>query len=250
MDSVRILNIDILNISEPEFLQKLDRGIVYTPNIDHLIKLQKDEEFYNAYKSADWLICDSRVLQKASKLLRQPLREAIPGSSFFQSFCLCHKDNPDCKIFLLGAKEGVALKAQKEINARIGREIIVGAHSPSFGFEKNESECKEIVDIVNNSGANVLLVGVGAPKQEKWIAKYHSQLPNVKIFLALGATIDFEAKTLKRAPKIWQKLCIEWLYRFLCEPKRLFRRYFIEDISFIWLFSKQLLGKYKNPFDK
>ena len=69
----------------------------------------------------------------------------------------------------MGAKEGVAQKAMEEINQRVGRQIVVGAHSPSFGFEKNEDECKELIDIVNKSGANVLLVGVGAPKQEKWI---------------------------------------------------------------------------------
>lgn len=150
--------------------------------------------------------------------------------------------------FLLGAAEGIAQKAMVNINRKIGRQIVIGAHSPSFGFERNEKECVELVDIINISGATVLLIGVGAPKQEKWIVKYRQQMPNVNLFLALGATIDFEAGTLQRAPKVWQKIGLEWLFRFLREPKRLFRRYFIDDIKFFYFFAKQLLGIYKNPF--
>ena len=73
-------------------------------------------------------------------------------------------------------------------------------------------------------------------------------MPNIKLFLALGATIDFEAGTLQRAPQVWQKIGLEWLFRFLKEPKRLFRRYFVDDIKFFYFFAKQLLGIYKNPF--
>lgn len=115
---------------------------------------------------------------------------------------------------MLGAAEGIAQKAMVNINRKIGRQIVIGAHSPSFGFERNEKECVELVDIINISGATVLLIGVGAPKQEKWIVKYRQQMPNVNLFLALGATIDFEAGTLQRAPKVWQKIGLEWLFRF------------------------------------
>lgn len=185
-----------------------------------------------------------------SKLLQEPLPEAIPGSSFFTAYYMYHKDDLNCKIFLLGAAEGIAEKAKRNINEKVGREIVVGAHSPSYGFEKNEEECEELVRIVNESGANVLLVGVGAPKQEKWIMKYRDRMPNVDVFMALGATIDFEAGTLKRAPKIWQKCGMEWLYRVIKEPKRLFKRYFVDDMQFFYYFTKQLLGIYKNPFGK
>jgi len=74
-------------------------------------------------------------------------------------------------------------------------------------------------------------------------------LPNIDVFMALGATIDFEAGNIKRAPKIFQKLAMEWFYRFLKEPKRMYRRYFIEDIPFFWYLGKQLLGLYKDPFE-
>lgn len=248
MNSIRILNINILSITQDELLENLKKGVLITPNIDHLVKLQKDKEFYDVYQQAEWVVCDSKILYLLSKLLKHPLPQAIPGSSFFTAFYQYHKNDPNCKIFLLGAKEGVAAKAMEEINKSVGRQIVVGAHSPSYGFEKNEEECRKLVDIVNQSGANVLLVGVGAPKQEKWIAKYRSQMPGVDIFMGLGATIDFEAKTLKRAPVFWQKIGMEWLYRCLKEPRRLFKRYFVDDMTFFYYFAQQLLGLYKNPF--
>ncbi len=250
MDKVRLLNCDILSLTQEELLKNLKKGVLITPNVDHLMKLQKDKEFYDVYQKAEWVICDSKILYLLSKLLKRPLQEAIPGSSFFTAYYMHHKDDENCKIFLLGAKEGIAAKAMERINEKVGRRIVVGAHSPSFGFEKNEKECDELIHIVNESGANVLLVGVGAPKQEKWIMKYRDRMPNVDLFMALGATIDFEAGTLQRAPRIWQKCGMEWLYRVIKEPKRLFKRYFVDDMQFFFYFAKQLLGIYKDPFKK
>lgn len=248
--TIKILNSNILSLTQTDLLNQLQRGVLITPNLDHLVKLQHDREFYEVYRQAEWVVCDSKILYFLSKLLKRPLPEAIPGSSFFTAFYMFHKDDPDCRIFLLGAKEGIAQKAMERINEKVGRKIVVGAHSPSFGFEKDEKECRELVDIVNRSGANVLLVGVGAPKQEKWIMKYRNQMPDVDLFMALGATIDFEAGTLKRAPLLWQKLGMEWLYRCLKEPRRLFKRYFVDDMQFFYYFAQQLLGIYKDPFGK
>lgn len=248
--TIKILNSNILSLTQTDLLNQLQRGVLITPNLDHLVKLQHDREFYEVYRQAEWVVCDSKILYMLSKLLKHPLPEAIPGSSFFTAFYMFHKDDPDCRIFLLGAKEGIAQKAMERINEKVGRKIVVGAHSPSFGFEKDEKECRELVDIVNRSGANVLLVGVGAPKQEKWIMKYRNQMPDVDLFMALGATIDFEAGTLKRAPRLWQKLGMEWLYRCLKEPRRLFKRYFVDDMQFFYYFAQQLLGIYKDPFGK
>jgi len=245
----RILNISIKSITHDDLLKQMTEGVLYTPNVDHLVKLQQDEGFYNAYRTAEYVVCDSRIIYWASKLLNEPVPETIPGSSFFPCFYYYHKDNPACRIFLLGSAPGVASKAMERINRKVGRNIVVGAYSPSFGFEQDKKRSMEIVDIINASGATVLVVGVGAPKQEKWIARYRREMPDIKIFMALGATIDFEAGIKKRAPRIWQKMCAEWLYRFLQEPKRLFRRYFIEDMRFFGYFVRQLLHRYHNPFE-
>jgi len=130
----------------------------------------------------------------------------------------------------------------------VGREIVVGAMSPSYGFENKPEENELIYRTINASGANVVLVGVGAPKQEKWIFRHKSRMPGVDIWMALGATVDFEAGNVKRAPKWMQMLAMEWFYRFLMEPKRMFRRYFVDDVKFFLYFGRQLLGIYRNPF--
>ncbi|MBZ8179096.1 WecB/TagA/CpsF family glycosyltransferase [Oscillatoria salina] len=243
MNRVNLLNIQIDNLSLNELLEKLKQGgVVYTPNVDHLIKLQKDSEFYQIYQTADFRVCDSQILLLASKFLGQPIREKISGSDLFPAFCDYYKQDRDVKIFLLGGPEGVADRAQKKINARVGRQIVVGSHTPSFGFEKDEQECQKIINLINNSGATVLAIGVGAPKQEKWIFKYKNNLKNIQTFLAIGATIEFEAGAKKRAPKWMSQLGLEWLFRLILEPKRLWKRYLVEDIPFLGLILHQKLS--------
>lgn len=239
---VEIVNVLIDNLSLTELLDNLEEGIVFTPNVDHVMKLQRDAEFREIYDLADYKVCDSKIVEYASKFLGTPLKEKISGSDLFPAFYNHHKDNEDIKIFLLGAQEGVAQKARDNINAKVGREIVVGAHSPSFGFEKNQKECLEIVDKINRSGATVLGVGVGAPKQEKWISSYKDRMPNIKIFLAIGATIEFEAGHKKRSPKWMSELGIEWLHRLISEPTRLAKRYLVDDLPFLWLVLKQKLA--------
>lgn len=148
----------------------------------------------------------------------------------------------------MGAREGVACEAQKRINAKVGRQIVTGTHSPSFGFEKNEEECDRIIDMINASGATVLAVGVGAPKQEKFIYKYRDRFKHVKIFLAIGATIDFEAGNVARAPKWISDLGLEWFYRLVSEPRRLWKRYLVEGPAFFWFILLQVCNLYTNPF--
>lgn len=244
---VTILNLPIDNFYIDELLEELRQGVVFTPNVDHLMKLQWDADFYRVYTAADYKVCDSQVLMFAGLFLGTPFKQKISGSDFFPIFCQHHKQNEAIKIFLLGGAPGVADTARDKINRSIGREIIVGSHSPSFGFEKNEQECAEIIDFINQSGATVLAVGVGAPKQEKWIYKYKDCFPNIKIFFAVGATIDFEAGILKRAPKWMSVLGMEWLFRITRDPKRLWKRYLVEDLPFGWLLIKQKLGFYKPP---
>ena len=240
-ERVEILGVEIDNVSQRQFLSELTTGVIFTPNVAHLMKLQKDAEFQAAYRQADYKVCDRQILMYASKLLGKPLKAKISGSDLLPLFCDYHKNNPDITIFLLGGAEGVAKQAQININARFGRSIVIGSHSPSFGFEKNETECQSIINIVNSSGATVLAVGVGAPKQELWIAKYRSQMPGVKIFMAVGAALDFEAGNKPRAPQFWSKLGIEWLYRLMSEPRRLWKRYLLDDLPFFRLLLTQKL---------
>ncbi len=251
MNQIKILNVSIDNLTQEELLLLLKKqgGVVVTPNVDHLIKLQNDPEFHHIYQEADYRVCDSQILKLVSNWLGDPIREKISGSDFFPAFYNYFKDDEDTTIFLLGAAEGVAHEAQKKINSKLGREIVIGSYSPSYGFEKNEAECQKIIEMVNQSGATVLAVGVGAPKQEKWIYKYKNQLPNIKVFMAIGATLDFEAGNRPRSPEWMSKYGVEWAFRLMSEPKRLWKRYLIEDLPFFWLVFQQKLNlyQYKSP---
>lgn len=248
MERVDILNVPIDNCSMLELLEKLKTGgVVFTPNVDHLVKLQKDSEFYHVYQQADYRVCDSQLLFLASRFLGQPLCEKISGSDLFPAFYQHYSKDESIKIFLLGGLGNVAAKAHQSINAKAGREIVVGSYSPSFGFETNETECQKIITLINNSGANVLAVGLGAPKQEKWICQNKPLLEGIKTFFAIGATLDFEAGNLKRAPK-WISLAgLEWFYRLVLEPKRLWRRYLVEDTVFFSLVLRQKLSSHHRP---
>ena len=244
---IDLLNIQLDNFTIDEFLSQLKEGMVFTPNVDHIIKLQKDKAFYEIYQKADYTVLDSRVIYYLLKLFGSPIKGVIPGSELLPAFYTYHKDNPEVKIFLLGAMNGIAHKAMENINKKVNRKMVVEAYSPSYGFEKNTGECKQIVEIINKSEANVLVIGVGAPKQEKWLSQHLSSLTNIKIAMALGASIDFEAGFRRRSPKWIQNIGMEWFYRFLLEPRRLWKRYFVDDIPFLYHFLKYKLGVYKNP---
>ena len=249
MNTVQILNVNIDNLSTHELLKKLGErgGVVFTPNVDHLVNLQRDEEFYKIYQSSDYRVCDSQILYYASRLLGQPIREKISGSDLFPAFYRHYRNCENTTIFLLGAAEGVAARAQEKINEIVGREMVIDTYSPPYGFEKDEVECQRIIDRINQSGATVLAVGLGAPKQEKWIVKHKHKLKNIRVFLAIGASIDFEAGEKPRSPQWMSELGLEWLYRLSCEPKRLWKRYLINDLPFVWLVLQQRLNLYRSP---
>ena len=238
---VKVLNTMINNFSMLELLEKLNQtgGVVVTPNIDHLMKLKTDRRLQKAYLNAEYCVCDSKIIQYASYFLGTPIREKISGSDLFPAFYQYNKDNANTTIFLLGAEDGVAHQAQAKINQKVGRQMIVDVYSPPFGFERDEQECQAIIQRIKDSGATVLAVGLGAPKQEKWIAQYRDQLPTIKIFLAIGATIDFEAGYKPRSPKWMSEVGLEWLYRLLSEPRRLWKRYLVDSLPFFWLILKQ-----------
>ncbi|QLE58470.1 WecB/TagA/CpsF family glycosyltransferase [Nostoc sp. TCL26-01] len=251
MKQAKVLNVSINNITMVELLEKLQfGGVVFTPNVNHIMQLQKKSDFYSVYQKADYTVCDSKIVLYASHFLNAPIQEKIAGSDLFPAFCEYYRHDEKIKIFLLGSEPEVVKTAQRKINAKIGRNIVVASHSPSFGFEKNEQECQEIVKLINSSEATVLAIGVGAPKQEMWIAKYQQQFKNIKTFMAIGATIDFEAGYVKRSPRWMSEVGLEWLYRLISEPKRLWKRYVFDAIPFLFLILQQRLNLYSNPWSE
>lgn len=248
-NKIRILNIDVLDISMKVLLDELHEGVLFTLNVDHLVKLQKDKAFFNAYRSATHVVVDSQIVFLVMRLLRNVAFEKISGSDFLPAFSSYHQNDEETRLFLLGSKNGAPQLAMKNINSKVGRKMVIGAHSPSMGFDANEDESAQILEIINKSGANVLIVGVGSAIGEKWIFKYKEGLPRIRLFMSLGATIDFEAGVVSRAPRWVSLIGFEWMYRLINEPKRLGRRYLINDMAFFWLILKQMVGIYRNPWN-
>ncbi len=238
MCRIKFLNTNVDNLTMKEAVEKIDELIqrnipsyVVTPNVDHIVKLEKDEELRKIYDKADLVLTDGMPLIWISKLKSNPIKEKVSGSDLFPRVCelAAHKGY---KIFLLGAAEGVAKKAAENLKIIYPKLKICGTYSPSYGFEKNDEEIDYIISIINKAKPDILAVGLGAPKQEKFIYKYKYRL-NVPVSLAIGASIDFEAGNVERAPKWMQKCGLEWLYRLLKEPKRMFRRYLVDDIKIV-----------------
>jgi len=244
----RILNAWVDSLDVSDLLELLESGgTVFTINPEHLYQLQRNEEFARVYADADYISCDSIYVHRALKLLGRGIEHLASGSDIVPAYWRKHAANPAVKIFLLGAKPGVAQQARERINRLAGREIIVGAHGPSFSFVEDEQETRSAIDLINSSGATCLIVGLGAPKQEIWIARNRSRLANVKVFMGVGATIDYEAEAVRRAPVWMRHNGLEWLYRVATEPRRYARRY-ARNTEFFWLAILDRLGLYEPPF--
>jgi exopolysaccharide biosynthesis WecB/TagA/CpsF family protein len=213
-----------------------------------IMKLQKDREFHDLLPQFSPITCDSQILIAAARLLGTPLRGRVSGSDFFPRFYLRWKDDPSVTIFLCGGAPGIAEIAARNINQKVGRTMVVGTDSPPFDFDTRPGEIDRMVEKIDRSGASVLVVGLAASRQEKFIVRNLRRLPKVRTFLPLGGTIDYEARTLVR-PSPWiTDAGLEWLYRLLKEPRQRWRRYLLHQPPVLWHLLMQWLGLYRDPF--
>jgi N-acetylglucosaminyldiphosphoundecaprenol N-acetyl-beta-D-mannosaminyltransferase len=245
---VRLLNVEVDNITMDELVDSLRRGTLLTLHVDSIMKLQKDREFYELIPKFDVITCDSQILTAAARLLGTPLKERVSGSDYFPRFYRRYSADPSVTVFICGGAPGIAELAQRKINAKVGRQMVVGTSAPSSDYDRNPAEIDQLIDQINRSGATVLVVGLGGGRQEKFIFRYRHRLPNVQLFLPLGGTIDYEAETLKRPPSWITDAGLEWLYRVLREPRQRWYRYFVHQPPVLYLLARQLLGVYANPF--
>lgn len=238
MARIKFMNTDIDNLTVGETLNEIDKLIqkkncsyVVTPNVDHIVRLEKDEELQKVYKNASLILTDGKPLIWISKWYKTPIKEKISGSDLFPKVCELAA-NKNYTMYLLGAAEGVADTAAKNLMQKYKGLNIVGTYSPPFGFEKDKKELDKIKEQIQKVHPDILIVGLGCPKQEKFMYHHCKEL-GVPISFGLGASIDFEAGNIKRAPKWMSNHGLEWLYRFSKEPKRLFKRYFVDDLKII-----------------
>jgi len=209
--------------------------MVVTPNVDHIVQLQENAELRQAYQQASLVLADGWPVVTASRWLGKALPERVAGSdlvpAIFQAaqdrWAGCSQDvarRPQLRVFLLGAAPGVADRAAARIQAQWPAVQVVGTYSPPMGFEKRADENQLILAKVAAARPQVLVVGLGAPKQELWVARHQAEI-DASVALCVGATIDFLAGEKRRAPAWMQRLRLEWLHRMLSEPRRLVKRY-------------------------
>lgn len=246
--AIDILGIKINNVSMQETIDVIEGIIkskapyyIVTPNADHIVKLNHDSQFRAAYNEAFLLLADGMLVLWAAKFLGKPLKEKVSGSDILPRLCEVSREK-GYKLFFLGGKPGSASKAADILKNKHPALQIVGVYSPPFGFENDEAENRRIAGMIRSAGPDILFVGLGAPKQEKWIYRHYKEL-GVPVSIGVGGTFEFVAGVVRRAPLWMQKSGLEWLWRLAMEPKRLWRRYLVEDMEFFWLVLKQKFSK-------
>lgn len=207
---------------------------VVTPNVDHAVMFQTNDALRESYASASMVLADGAPVVLASRLLRKSLPERVAGSDLVPALfdhvsaerlsCATNAESRPLTVFLLGAGPGVADRAAKVIHDRWPGVEVLGTMSPPMGFESDEAENALILQAVAKCRPDVVLIGLGAPKQELWISR-HADRIDAKAALCIGATIDFLAGEKSRAPRLLQTLGLEWVHRMATEPSRLVRRY-------------------------
>lgn len=234
MDKVNILGVNIDNLDMEEaklkvvsFLNSEKINMIFTPNSEIVMEAKKNEKFRKVLNTADLTTADGIGLVYASKIKNKPLSERVTGFDLSMEILKIAAENGK-KVYLLGGAEGIAKKAKEKIEEKYDNIKIVGTHNGYFeGYHrgiKNSPEEEKIIQEINDSGAEILFVGLGAPAQEMWINHNKDKFKNLKIVIGNGGTMDVIAEKVKRAPEFYQKMGLEWFYRLIKEPKRIKRQ--------------------------
>ena len=204
----------------------------------HAVTLaETNPSFATAMDKADVIFCDGFGVYFASLLLGGPIRERFTYGDITEKLAqTCHSKG--ASLFLLGAKEGVAAKAARNLEAAVPG---IRVHSHHGYFQKDEQSSREVIDIINRSGASMLFVGFGMPLQELWITSYRAQLRPYVVF-SVGAALDYAAGNVARGPRWLTQTGFEWLARLVIEPRRLWKRYLLGLPEFALLVGRQWMN--------
>ncbi len=240
MARLKFMNTEIDNLTIGETLgvidsliQKNQKAYVVTPNVDHIVQLEGGGELCEVYKNADLILADGKPLLWIAKWYGTPIKEKISGSDLFPLLCEMAA-NKGYRMFFLGAAEGVAAKAADNLMKKYPALKVVGTYSPPFGFERDDLEMNKIEQMIKAVHPHILIVGLGCPKQELFILNNKDKL-EIPLSLGLGASLDFEAGNIKRAPRWMADHGLEWLFRITQDPKRMAKRYLVDDRKIVRL---------------
>jgi N-acetylglucosaminyldiphosphoundecaprenol N-acetyl-beta-D-mannosaminyltransferase len=224
-----ILGLPIDAIEMPVVLRSIEaaaskraRFLISTPNLNWLVNSQADPEFRESVLLSDLCPTDGMPIVWIARLIGIPIQKRIPGSDIFEALKAWPRSGPPLKIVLFGATEPVAAAASKRLNYDTVRLNCVGWVCPGFG-SVDELSRDQFIDQINSSNADFLVAALGAKKGQLWLLRNHDRL-QIPVRAHLGATVNFQAGTVRRAPYAVQKLGLEWLWRIKEEPY-LWRRY-------------------------
>lgn len=216
------------------FLRKGERPhTVFASNPEKNFSVPKDPTLYETFKNADLLLPDGVGIVWAARILFGARLERVPGSEFFFDICRLAAKN-GCGIFIYGAKEESNKAAVNRLKKQFHQLKIAGRCN---GYISTQ-EMPALINRINKSRAKVLFLALGSPKQETWYAKYHNELKYIKVCQCIGGTLDTIAGNVKRAPEIWRKSSLEWLYRLITQPRRIKRQKILPVFVFSVLLAK------------
>ena len=233
MFGISVADVTLIEASErfSEIARQKETRVIFTANVEHVVLLSSDPEFRMAYGAADYVLADGMPLVWFSRFICDALPERVTGSDLLPEICRM-AEKKSLKVFFLGGTPEVTPKAVENLQRRFPALQMVGIATPWIDLSDGESVSSGLVESINQSGADILFVGFGAPKQELWITRNRKRL-KTGIVLAVGGTFDFLAGKTVRAPLWMQRSGLEWLWRLLHEPKRLWRRYLIGNVRFL-----------------
>ena len=213
--------------------------VVFNVNVDICMQIVRDEELRRIYHAADLVLVDGTPMMWASRLLGAPLPARVSGSDFVPMVCAAAAKSR-ARIFLLGGRPGVAERAQAVLVARFPGLQIVGTDAPPFGFEHDRRESARVTDRIRAAAPDVLFVALGAPKEQRWLGRVKTEL-GVPVSMGIGSSLDYLAGRLRRAPYWMQRWGLEWTYRLVQEPDRLWRRYLLNDPPFASMLVREMI---------
>ena len=205
---------------------------VFTPNPEMVMLAQKDDEFKGILNSADLLVPDGIGIVKASRLTPSKIKERVPGIELVASI-FEREEAKDATWYFLGGRPDVAEMAKTKLQANHPHLKVVGCHHGYFAEDEEEVIARNIAE----TNADIVLVGLGFPRQERFINKYKSTI-GAKVLVGVGGSFDVFSENLKRAPKIFRKMGMEWLYRLLRQPSRIWRQRVLVKFAFKVIISK------------
>jgi len=243
-----LLNTYVNNISMTEAIDEIQRLIesrrksyVVAINVDVIIKIENSDYLKRITDEADLTIVDGKPLIWISHWHKQPIKSKISGSDLVPELCKKAAE-AGYKIFIVGGREGIGEKARINMEKQYPGIQVVGTYAPPYGFENREDELKKLNQIISDSAPDILIVCFGCPKQEMWVYENYQNY-NATISICAGGTVDFLAGNVRRAPAWMSEHGLEWFYRFIQEPRRMFKRYFIEDMQIF-----RLAWKYRENY--